>query len=280
MGNSIPVCVNYVSPVNELGLYGWSLTTACDEWTSPHILSPFLISIITFWPYFAFHVCGYWEAIEVFFVWVSGGYLIFINNIASVDPNVLSDDETFVMTFIEDWFIQGGIGTLIIGNLFLIWLKPPVLLNFRDVYRKPKYFWFYAVMLGLYYVPYIAFSYVDLTSGVKVGQIIVICWQPLWVFLMCWLEGWWMSSSAFRKDGSKILIRGKWKGRLNSSRIKFWCSFLVIALLFMIQNYFNWFISGGVQSWIVAFIVISALILLMVYDRETYRKTSGTKSNK
>lgn len=270
MGNAIPACTNYVSPTSELGLYGWSLTTACDEWTSPHILSPLLVAIITFWPFFAFNVAGYWEAVEVFFVWVSGGYLIFINNIASTDPNILTDEETFVMTFIEDWFIQGGIGSILLGWLFLIWVKPPVIWELRDVYQKgfknAKYFWFYGISLLFYFAAYAPFSYVDEASGIKVGQIIVIGWQPIWVVLIYWLEGWWMGTFKLTKDGRKVWTSGKWRGRDNVDRIRFWFGFLAIALAFMIQNYFDWFFSGGVQSWIVAVVVATVLSILIVYE--------------
>lgn len=266
MGNAIPVCTNYVSPVNELGLYGWSLTTACDEWTSPHILSPFLIAIIMFWPFFAFNVAGWWEAVEVLFVFISGGYIIFVNNIGSSDPNILTDDETFVMTFIEDWFIQGFLGSVFLGYLFLIWAKPPVLWKLADIYLSPKHFWFYGLSLLFYFGVYAIFPYVHEGSGVKVGQIIVIGWQPIWVGLVYWLEGRWLGTSKITENGRKMWTSGKWKGRDNVARMRFWGGFLAIALAFMIQNYFDWFFSGGVQSWVVTALVAAVLFVLIIYE--------------
>lgn len=240
----IPPCQEIADPLTALGLLGWSLTFRCDRWAAPHIFIPMLLAILASDPINAFHAAGYWELFEVLMLFLASSYFLFPG------AGGAADGESLTMIFVEDWLIQGFIGALILGTLYIRLFRSPRLLRFRDLWESPRDFWFYALWFLVYNIPF-ALTYVLNIGGVSYGEILIVVWQPAWAWAVWRSEGAWLRRS---NNG-----RRKWEGYSEQRRAWFWWTIPIIMVPVYTQNMFDYLFSNGVQSWLWAALAAAGL---------------------
>ena len=280
MGSTLAKCTPVNNPFINLGILGWSITFMCDEWATSHIITPLFIAAITFDPLNSWHLAGYWEMLEIFMLTVFGSFIIFITG-GTGDP--MEDSETLVMIFLEDWLIQGSLGALFLGSLYLNLTRPPRLLRSSDLWEAPRFFWFYILTVIVYVAPFVVFS-LKLSNGFRIGEWIVIVWQLLWPLIVIALESATVNRGSMKERRNDSLVKkkrkrygsdprssffddivifGKWEGRKNYERIWFWYGLGITSFCFFFQGYFSWMLSQGIQSWIMT--VVAAAVYLIVH---------------
>ena len=153
----IPPCIDVVSS-NTTSIVAFTNTFACDKWAVPHIVAPFVVAIMTRNPWFGFVMAGIAEMLEYLVYAIAGNFVVFV--FTGTDGITENDrTENVAGILLEDWLIQGGIGALILGSVFLWIIKGKTYLTLNDLTRCKNIgkFIFYIIMTLLLMIP--AFIY-------------------------------------------------------------------------------------------------------------------------
>lgn len=226
----------------DLGPFVMTIQKACDLWVVPHLMVPFLATIFTRSAWFGFFIAGIGELVEYFAGTAFGNFVIFVGTANGGDIN--HDNENFAGSYIEDWLIQGGIGSLVLGWIFYSYFTYPALLRWEDLWNgKHKRLIIYSIILfGLCIV------LPGSLMGVKVDTF------PLGTMLAPIIQ---CTSLALMRIW-EVSPWGKpyslWMATDELMQFYLVTSFLLV--LYYFQNAGNWFFSSGAQTWLITGILL------------------------
>lgn len=228
-------CVDVVSGV-DYGTLAFTNMFACDKWAVPHIVAPLLVTIMTRNVYFGFTIAGIAEIVEYLIFVIFGSFVIFVSNGEISETDRV---ENIVGVLLEDWLIQGGIGALILGCIFIKVIPGKPFVRWADAWDKNKRgsFWFYLV-IGILMLGSIAIYPLELGSlrfGILIYPVI------LFVFIIViWL-----------REGEHFYA-------------EFWLTFLAFATAINVSNLFDYLYSGPIQSWLISLVFLFYLFVRFV----------------
>lgn len=255
---SIPSC----SPVYgtyDLGPFVFTAHYACDRWVVPHILTPFLMTIFTRSAWFGFFMAGIGELIEYTVGTLFGSFVIFVGTANGGD--IIHDAENMCGAFVEDWLIQGGLGSFVLGWFFYSYFTYPALLRVDDLWSSRRYYprlIIYSIALfGL------CITLPAAIFGVTIGSF------PLGALLYPFIQGgtlllllWW------EKCNPKL---SPWVSN-EDERLYFHLSIWFILLAYSIQNLWYWFYSSAVQTWFITAIIVVGWIPLSIIKWQWFQR--------
>ena len=281
MGN-IPPCQEVEQLV--FGCFGNTILTSCARWAAPHITSPFLIAVVTRSPWLGFAIAGVFEIVEALFVTLFNDFIIFVGD---SDPQL--SGENLFGAILEDWLIQGGIGTLL-AWLFIMLVPGRALVQGKDLRWDRTSFNFYFVATILYFVIYPIFP-VLINDEFPIGQIIVMVYHLIWIWVVMALENrFWpnkwrgvprkqLEAAAKRyygQDKTKYTLvtedMRKTEALPERNRLAWWYGIMAIIITLTLFNTFDWFYGNHPQSWIVSGVMVIAMSSILIIRAKEARQ--------
>ena len=244
----IPACKTYVGTYN-LGPTVLNTLSSCDPWAVPHLVNPFLFGVWTKSPLLAFFLAGIGELVEYTALTLFQSFIVFLGTHEGTDFN--ADVENLAGSYIEDWLIQGGIGTL------LAWV-------FYNHFVFPKLIRYSGrVLVSIFYNLFFFLGCVILPSalyGIEVnefplGRLLYPLIQGVMFLLIIWLQ-------------PKDIFMGYKK----SDIYQFWGISWFMMFILHLQNIWDWFYSSHVQSWLITGIYLVILFFWSIYRWEWPRR--------
>jgi hypothetical protein len=239
----IRACINVLNQY-DYGVFSPVNLFDCDRATILHVLVPFYITVFSRNPWAGFIWSYLGEAIEVILGAAYGGYTIFASGPGANVNNALENQ--FGST-VDDATIQGGIGALLMGYVFIKTFPAPGMVTWQNCIRYPFRFWFYTFFLGILVA--VNRFYATEINGFRIG-----------------LNAQWAVAG-----GVALLImfgqpKGTWKGYSWEDQLMHWVSWWFIVLILVVQGNGDYFFSGAVQTWL-----WSAVILLVMGSYSMWR---------
>ena len=237
----IPPCLSNVTGF-DYGLVAFTNTFACDKFSVPHIIAPFLIAIITRNPWFGFTMAGIYEVLEYLIYAIADDFIIFATGTES------NNVENIAGILLEDWLIQGGVGALILGGVFLWVIPGKTHLTLNDLKRRGHIlrFIFYVVITLFFVAP--ALLYPLVSGSFQYGILIYPFIQLVLIGIV------WLYNSLFAKE---------------EFQAEFWFTFWFFSLVINFSNLFDYFYSGSIQSWFISTLFLYYLFLRRVFCAPT-----------
>ena len=222
-------CTVVDSPVS-LGITAFINLFACDKYAAVHVIAPLIVAVMTRNFYFAFTLAGINEVFELLLYVIRGNYVGFIG----------ANDKTENLTgvLLEDWLIQGGIGTIILGALFLYVIPGKPMIVWSDLWKRPKRFFFYVIIMFLMLLP--VSLYAIQLGNFNMGILAYPFIQLIFIGII------------FLKEGRKEF------------QTELWITLWLFSLVINVSNMFDYLYSGSIQSWFISVLFLYYLILRKV----------------
>lgn len=230
-----------------LGPVTLNTLSSCDPWAVPHLVNPFLFGITTKSVPYAFLLSGIGELIEYLMLSLYNSFIVFLGTHDGVDFNV--DVENLAGSYIEDWLIQGGLGTLmawVFYNHFVF----PQLIRFGDVLKGGALrvlFYLFFIVCGCIVLPSALFGIE--VNGFPLGRHLYYIIQSVMFLLIILLQP-----------------RDVFQGYKKMDIYQFWFCSWFIMFVYLLQNSWDWFYSSHIQSWL-----ITGIFLVIVFFWSIYR---------
>jgi hypothetical protein len=239
--NDVTPCTDVVSGL-DMGFLVFTNLFSCDKWAVPHLLAPFLVTIMTRDVYFGFTIAGVSEVVEYLTYAIFGDFVIFISN---TDVAEAERVENVAGILLEDWLIQAGIGAVLLGWTFITLYPGKAFVEWRQ-WRTGR-FWFYLIVGILMMAS--GFLYPLIFGSFYFGVLMYPVLHTVFVVVI------WVYEEGCIK-----------KGRFYAG---FWLDFLLFSFAISVSNLFDYAYSGPIQSWF-----ISAWFLVYMFLRILFRSSA------
>lgn len=265
---------NITAPCNlvantSITLYGVTFLTSCDMWHAPHIANPFILMMWTRSWIAAFVVSGLFEILEALIVTIAKSFVVF--------PGAVNSYENIPDSLLDDWLIQGGLGTLLGAWVTWYFQQPKMWRGWFTANRGHFVQWliWYILIMCCQMINGLLIDPND-PNAFPVGALASMT-------IMCILFAFLIQNEPGVND--------TWHGRTRYERARFWVAIVAIYLSFYYAVIFDFFFGSAAQTWLLwgAWIIIyfiSALIhgrgkeiIMLLHWQTTYlRNLAASKS--